>query len=627
MGIERSLNAPIRTLLKMLLDVGAFILALVISYLIRFPLDSFSYYFGEIAPLAPVFLLIRLGCFILFKLYKTMWRYSGVHALVRIIEATTLGSLVFIGLAYFASRTGLPRSVMMTDWMLVIFLTGGTRLSIRYIFSVNWDPGRSTRATHRVLICGAGKAGELLLRNIESSRNANIDVIGFLDDDPLKKGQYIHNKRVLGDRSDIGELVKKHDITEIYFTIPRLSGAETRELLKGIRDQISEEVGVKTIPGLSDLINGRVTFNQLRRFNIKDLLRRKPVHLDFTPVKELIKGRSVLVAGGGGSIGMELCRQIGRFDPERLLILDNSEYNLYTAEEVIKRQYPSLNLTCLVADACNEALMRKSFDRYSPDLVFHAAAYKHVPLMEMNPWSAVHNNLQSTFTLIKMCHEFHVDRFIFISTDKAVQPTSVMGVSKRVCELISLLHKDLSTTKILAVRFGNVLGSSGSVIPKFREQIEDGGPITVTHPEVTRYFMLISEAVELVLQACAVGENGNIYVLDMGEPLSIANLAEYMVELSGLKLNDDIKIVYTGLRPGEKMHERLFLDGEESSTPVPNLFVLNPDLSLDNNYLNRVQALITNLYTLNREELISELKKLVPEYQPDSSDDLATQQD
>ncbi len=609
---------------KILLDACAFLAAWLVSYLIRFPTDTVQQ-LSAAAPFIPLFIAIELASFAIFRQYAAMWRYSDLHVLEGIIKAATISTAAIVSVTFFARIMEVSRSILLINWLLVIFFSGGIRFLVRRVYTFDRRPLKNRDSYRRVLIYGAGKAGELLLRNIENTRQAGMNVIGLIDDDPIKQGQYIHEKKVLGDRTKIGELVRKHQVSDIIFSVPSLSGIEVRGLLDVIRNQVGDGVEIRTMPGLTDFVEDRITINELRKFEIKDLLRRKPVHLDFTPVKELIAGRSVMVVGGGGSIGTELCLQAASFDPERLIILDNSEYNVYSAEAMLRGQFPNLNLVCLVADACNMNLMQKVFMHQHPAIVFHAAAYKHVPLMEMNPWAAVDNNLSITLVLVELCRKFNVERFILISTDKAVQPTSVMGATKRVCEQITLLHKEEGSTKYIAVRFGNVLGSSGSVIPKFKSQIESGSPLTVTHPNVTRYFMLISEAVELVLQAGAIGENGNIYVLDMGQPINIAELAKYMIELSGLRLNEDIKIVFTGLRPGEKLHESLFLEGEERSTDVPNLLVLTPRLAVDHEYLDQVKQLLAKLYELNHMELRTELKKLVPEYQPSDVSDSIVQ--
>jgi len=612
--IQRFYSGYLRLTVKILLDITAFLAAFILSYLLRFSFGHFLDEVKQVLMFLPFIILVRVLIFAFFRLYAYMWRYSGTHDLLQILKASILGTVVIISSLYFIGHISLPRSVVATDWLMVVFFTGGVRLATRRFFALDWRALRERDSFGRVLIFGAGGAGEQLLRNIENTREVKVNVVGFLDDDPNKKGHYLHNKKVLGDRTKIGELVKKHNISDIYFSIPSLPGKEVRELLKLIHDQVEDNVEIKTMPGLTDLVSGRVSFNQLRRFEIRDLLRRKPVNMDYTPVKELIKGKTVLVVGGGGSIGLELCSQIASFEPERLLILDSSEYNLYTAEGSIQERYPDLKMVPIVADAANEPLMRRILGKYRPSLLFHAAAYKHVPLMEINPWSAVQNNLTSTMTLCRLATEYEVDRFILISTDKAVQPTSVMGATKRICEIIARIFHKESVTKFIVVRFGNVLGSSGSVILRFKEQIAKGGPITVTHPEITRYFMLISEAVELVLQAGAIGESGNIYVLDMGEPIPIIDLAKYMIELSGLKEDEDIKIIYTGLRLGEKLHESLYFEGEESATHVPNLLVLEPKSDPGSKYLSKVDKMISNLYYMNYSELISHLREFVPEY-------------
>jgi len=544
-----------------------------------------------------------------------MWRYSSLHTLKKILLAATFSTSVIIILSYFVTISGVSRSILIIDWLLVIFLSGAIRLIIREIYAFQGQSSKVKDSDQRVLIYGAGKAGELLLRGIQDERRVGIKVIGFIDDDPNKKSLFIHNTKILGNLSNIGELVRKYGINHIFISIPTLSGIEVRRILKTIREQVKEPLEIKTIPGLFELVRDKISINDLRKFEIRDLLRRKTVHLDSNPVKKMIAGCSVMVVGGGGSIGSELCRQIAAFNPARLIIIDNNEFNLYSISGYIEEHYPNLDFKNIVADACREQLMRKVFANYPPDLVFHSAAYKHVPLMELNPWAAVDNNITSTLTLVKLCHEFEVERFVYISTDKAVQPTSVMGASKRICEQIVLFNHLKETTKYLVVRFGNVLGSSGSVIPKFQSQIEAGGPVTVTHPQMTRYFMLVSEAVELVLQAGTIGEKGKIYVLDMGEPVNIAELARQLIELSGLTLDKDIKIIYTGLRPGEKLYERLYFEGEETATQIPNLLLLTPTTVNDNHYIDRVQKLLGEIYSLNSNELRGELKKLVPEYQ------------
>ena len=609
---------PIRIMMKIGLDIAAFTASVAVSYMLRFELDYIINQSSELLVFLVVYLILRLSTFFVFRLYSSMWRFTALHTLTGLIKSTTLGSVLILIAAYFIAIDKIPRSVLVLDWFLVLFFCGGIRIFTRYVYSYDWNSRHRQAKTGmiRTLIYGAGQAGELLLRNIENARDSEIVVVGFIDEDLNKKGKYIHNKPIFGDGECLGSIVRKHNITSIYLSIPSLSGLENRKILKSIMEQVGDSVEIKTIPGLIDLMKDRFSITQLRNFEIKDLLRRKPVSLDFEPVQELIKDKTVLVVGGGGSIGSELCFQIASFNPECIIILDNTEYNCYRTEDLlIKEKFPTQVVT-IVADACNDKMLKKVFTYYRPDLVFHAAAYKHVPMMEMNPWAATHNNIKSTLNLARLSKEFRVERFILISTDKAVQPTSVMGATKRICEQIIQLYNHSDSTKFITVRFGNVLGSSGSVIPKFKDQIEAGGPVTVTHPEICRYFMLISEAVELVLQAATIGESGNIYVLDMGEPIKIVELAKYMIELSGLKLNEDMKIEFTGLRPGEKIRESLYLKGEESLTDVPNLFVLSPKYVLNRSYLDLIQDLLNKLYQMDHDDLRSSMKILVPEFEP-----------
>ncbi|NQT34711.1 polysaccharide biosynthesis protein [bacterium] len=628
MTIDKFSNTYLRLLVKIFLDATLFYVAFIISYCIRFQPEAAFIHLDKIKYFLILAVLIQITGFGLFRLWSSMWRYAGTYDLVQLVKATTFCNGVVIAAwfflrnyeFFFPEKAVLPRSIIPTDWLLVVILNGSMRLAIRKIYSSGFGSLRKRSSYKRVLIYGAGSASEILLRNIESSREIGLNVIGLLDDDPAKFGKYIHNKKILGDRTKISEFVNKYKINAIYFSIPSLPGVEVRKILKAIGEQVEDGVEVKTIPGLTDIVSDRVTLNELRKFEIKDLLRRKPVELNFAPVRELITDKTVIVVGAGGSIGFELCCQIAAFRPDKLLILDNSEFNIYSAESTINEQYPDLTLIPIVADVTNEPIVRRIFEQYKPSLLFHAAAYKHVPLMEINPWSAVYNNLQSTLVLSRLAIENNVKRFILISTDKAVRPSSVMGATKRVCEIMSHVHHLADDTEFIVVRFGNVLGSSGSVIPKFKKQISNGGPITVTHPEITRYFMLVSEAVELVLQAGAVGESGNTYVLDMGEPIAIVDLARYMIELSGLKENDDIKIEFTGLRPGEKLRESLYFEGKEIATRVPNLLVLHPKIEFDKKYLRKVDTLITRLPELDHRNLIKELQELVPEYDPNQSE-------
>lgn len=611
-----NLNISVNLILKIAADSIAVLSAFIVSFLVRFSFINAWNEILSIIVIIPFYLLIRIVCLAIFKLYSIIWRYSGIHALSNLIKGSITGTIIIIILDFFVTTIVIPRSIVVMDCILVIFFTGGLRLLVRQIYSAKMNQDRKGKLTKNVLIYGAGDSGELLLRSLKASDEIEVIIVGFIDDDKHKIGKYIDNKRVLGNRDNIGEIARKYNIKEIFFSIPSLAGYEIRELLKVVREKIDESIVLKTIPVLSDLINGSVSFEQLRKFELKDILRRKPVSINFDLVNKLIKSKKILVVGGGGSIGSELCRQISIFKPEKVIVLDNCELNCYIIEEDLRKEFPDIDLVTIVADACDEEYTEKIFSTYNPDIVFHAAAYKHVPMMELNPWAAVRNNLTGTLVLNKLCLKYNVDKFVLISTDKAVNPTSVMGATKRICELITLMNSGKSDTKYMTVRFGNVLGSSGSVINKFKNQINQGGPLTVTDKEMTRFFMLVSEAVELVLQAGALGDTGKIYVLDMGEPIKIEEIAKYMIELSGLKVNEDIKIEYVGLRPGEKLHESLLLVGQEKETKVPNLLVLDPNLTIDNGFMLRVQSLLDNLYSLNHKQIRQALKDIIPEYDP-----------
>ncbi|MCB2212984.1 polysaccharide biosynthesis protein [bacterium] len=561
-----------------------------------------------------VLIAFRHLSFLILRNHTSIWRYSSIVDLYKLMQGAAMGSLLFYITDLFTLPHEVPPLVLFIELLLFLFFSGGARVLIRRIFELYIEHPEGTSSTQNVLIYGAGRAGELLIRNIKTSKNIGINLVGIVDDDPFKRGRRIHNVPVIGTGTDIKRLAEEYKIHEIYFAVASLNGVQTRRLLKLIDDQVRDGVKVKIMPGLKDLVGGRVTVNQLRNVEIKDLLRRSPVELDKTPVLRMIKDQKILIVGGGGSIGSELCRQVASANPKELLIMDSSEFSVYQITEQLLQSHPQIRVHPIVLDACREPQVRKLFELHRPDHVFHAAAYKHVPLMEANVMSAVYNNVKATIVLSQIAADFGVKRFVLISSDKAVQPTNVMGATKRMCELVVLNASAAQTTKFMAVRFGNVLGSSGSVIPKFKEQIAKGGPVTVTHPEITRYFMLIPEAVELVLQAGAIGENSSIYVLDMGEPIRIHDLAEYMIKLSGLTPGEDVKIEYTGLRPGEKMHESLHLDGEECNTSIPDLMILRSAHLPDDSFLQRVDAYAEQCMTIDEKTARARLKEFVPEY-------------
>ncbi len=609
-------DAYLRRLVKVLIDVAACTTAVIISYLLRFSPAEAMVRFQDKLHIWMLIIGLEVIGFALLRLYSAFWRYTGYESLIKLVSVITLSLTFAVGLSQALGLPIPPRSAVALCWFITVTLCAGVRLSRRHLHALKSRRSRPTEATQRVLIYGAGNAGENLLRSIDMAADIHIFVVGFIDDDPVKFGNTMRNRRVLGDRRRIGELARKHHVSDIYIAIPTLSGKQFRDVLDAVHAQVGDRVRIHTLPGIVHFVSGRVSIDQMRKVEIGDLLRRSPVHLDNEPVRRLIRGQPVMVVGGGGSIGSELCKQIAGLAPSYLVVVDSSEFNTYQIDAELRRVFPQLTIYCLVADAGSMPIMHRIFAEYRPAYVFHAAAYKHVPLMEAHPWAAVVNNLACTLTLTELAGQFRVKRFVLVSSDKAVRPTNVMGATKRICELITLTQNRISSTDFLAVRFGNVLNSSGSVIPRFAQQIAAGGPVTVTHPEITRYFMLIPEAVELVLQAAAAGERGSICVLDMGEPVRIAELARHMIQLSGADPDNDIRIVYTGLRPGEKLHESLYFEGDESATQIPNLFVLTPKLTTGVPYLARSRQLVDTACNLERVPLMLAIKELAPEYQP-----------
>jgi FlaA1/EpsC-like NDP-sugar epimerase len=610
-------DAYLRRLAKVLIDASACTGAVAASYLLRFPPGEALLRFQDKSHIWLLIIGLEIIGFAVLRLYSAFWRYTGYESLMKLVAVVTLSLAFGVGLSH---ALGLPvpqRSTVALCWFLTTALCSGARLTRRHMHELKSRRSRPSEATQQVLIYGAGNAGENLLRSIDMAADIHIHVVGFVDDDPLKLGNTMRNRRVLGNRHRIGELARKHHISDIYLAIPSLSGKQFRDVLDAVLAQVFDRVRIHTLPGIVNFANGRVAIEQMRKVEIGDLLRRSPVHLDHAPVHRLVRGQPVMVVGGGGSIGSELCKQIASLEPSYLVVVDSSEFNTYQIDSELRRLFPELSIYCLVADAGSMPIMHRIFSEYRPAYVFHAAAYKHVPLMEAHPWAAVVNNLACTLTLTELASQFRVKRFVLVSSDKAVRPTNVMGATKRICEIITLTQNRMSSTDFLAVRFGNVLGSSGSVIPKFAQQIARGGPVTVTHPDITRYFMLIPEAVELVLQAAAAGERGNIYVLDMGDPVRIADLARHMIQLSGADPDNDIRIEYTGLRPGEKLHESLYFEGDESATQIPNLFVLTPKLTTGVPYLERSRQLVISACSLERVRLLNAIKELAPEYQPE----------
>jgi FlaA1/EpsC-like NDP-sugar epimerase len=559
------------------LDVCALILAFTYAYLLRYDFSIPRNEVWHALIQLPLVITVQLAALYLIGFYKLIWRYVSLVEVKKCLVAVLYTAIFFLLLrAFLPDSLGtwrIPTSIILLD---TCFAFGGA-LSLRVFRRDLYErkrrrDGRVNNADKKaVLLIGAGRAGMMTATEIGARGDMALDIVGFVDDDPMKQGLTLNGKKVLGTTADLSRLVKEHKVDHVVVTISKASRQEFRRLLS-----LCENIPVKVrvIPSLSEIVLGRVKVSRIRDVEIEDLLGREPVRLDNESVAHLLTGKTVLVTGAGGSIGSELARQVARFEPRRLLLVERSEFALFSIERELKNSSPNLHITALMADIGDERRMADVFNTYRPQVVLHAAAHKHVPMMEANVSEAVKNNTLGTHIVGQLAGTHGVEVFVLISTDKAVNPTSVMGASKRMAELvIQDLDKSFST-RYVAVRFGNVIGSAGSVIPIFRDQICKGGPVTVTHPDMVRYFMTIPEASQLVLQAGAIGEGGEIFILDMGEPVSILDLAKETIRMSGLRPYEDIDIVFTGVRPGEKLYEELQTIGEKvTKTHHPKIFI------------------------------------------------------
>lgn len=549
-----------------LFDVAALSAAFVLSYLIRFEFTLPPDWRDLCLRQLPLVVLFQFAALSVFGVYAFIWRYVGMAELKAFVRAaiTALVLLVAMRLAFPESLRDfrVPLSILLLDACLAFGAVLGLRV-LRRLFSERYEKGSHRAATDvekkRALLVGAGRAGVLAAKEILGREDSGLDVRGFVDDDPLKQNSVILGLRVLGTTADLKGLVKRLAIDEVVITIAQAPRREIRRIV-GICEEIP--VRVRIMPGIWEILQGDVQVSSIRDVEIEDLLGREPVKLDEEELRRFLVGRTVMVTGAGGSIGSELARQIARLGPRQLLLVERAEFALFDIDREIRRRWPDAQPIPVVADIGEESRMRAVFELYRPQVILHAAAHKHVPLMEANPGEAIRNNVLGTHRLGSLAGEYGADVFVMISTDKAVRPTSIMGASKRVAELVVQDLDRRYRTRFVAVRFGNVLGSTGSVIPIFREQIRSGGPVTVTHPEMVRYFMTIPEASQLVLEAGSMGHGGEIFVLDMGEPVKIVDLARDMITLSGLKPHEDIDIVFSGIRPGEKLYEEVGTEEE-----------------------------------------------------------------
>jgi FlaA1/EpsC-like NDP-sugar epimerase len=613
--------------LILVIDAILIVVAYLFAYLLRFegqiPKQEWKNFIATIPYILPFKILV----FIYFGLYRGMWRYTSLVDLLNVLKATlTSSALIILTILFIYRFQGFPRSIFIIDGFLTFIFIGGVRVAIRLFLSekekglpslLQFNPfaqRKAIRPSKGLLIIGAGDAGEKMLREIRDNPRLNYEVIGFLDDDSNKKGMRIHGVEVLGSIARIHDMAYRDEMDEILIAMPSASAKQMRRIIEAC-----EGTGLKTrtTPGIGELIDGKVSFKTIREVSFEDLLGRDPVKLDMERIGGYLAGKVVLVSGAGGSIGTELCRQISLFAPKILVLLDKTENSLFHLEMEFRQRYPKITIMPVLGDVQNESFLEKLFKVNKPQVVFHAAAFKHVPIVELNPWEGVFNNVIGTKNIVETSHKFGIERFIMISTDKAVRPSSVMGATKRVAEMITSCYALSNPTRFVSVRFGNVIGSEGSVIHLFKKQIERYGPVTVTDPEITRYFMTIPESCKLILQAGALGNGGEIFILDMGTPIKIVDMARDLIRRSGFKPDVDIEIKFTGLRPGEKLHEELITEGEGIvRTPYDKIFVLKGD-TCDLNWLNqKIEELVKLAKEQNTSGIKSKLKEIIPEYQP-----------
>ncbi|HVS26954.1 MAG TPA: nucleoside-diphosphate sugar epimerase/dehydratase [Burkholderiales bacterium] len=596
-------------------DLVAVALAWCLAYWLRFNMDFEHPQLRSMWQTLPWVMLSQALIFLWFGLYRGIWRYASLPDLKRIFLAVASAAMAApLVLLMLRIPALVPRSVVVLDPILLFLIMCGSRIAYRL-----WKERRlyslANLQAKPVIVLGAGDAAASLVKDLARSREWR--VVGFLDDNPKKHGRLLHGVKVLGRIDELADHAQKMQIQHAIIAMPSVAHEMRHRAMS-----VCVNAGVKalTVPSFDDLLSGKVTVSQIRQVELDDLLGRDPVVLDNAGLKELFAGKTIMVSGAGGSIGSELCRQIARFKPQRLVLFELNEFALYRIEQEFLSDFPDTAVVCVIGDVKSRSRVDQVLAQYLPSIVFHAAAYKHVPLMEaQNAWEAVLNNALGTYVLSHAAANHHAEKFVLVSTDKAVNPTNVMGASKRLAEMICQALQPDSATRFVMVRFGNVLGSAGSVIPKFREQIEKGGPVTVTHPEIIRYFMSIPEAAQLVLQAGLMGKGGEIFVMDMGEPVKIAELAKDLIRLSGFS-EDEIKIVFTGLRPGEKLYEELLANDENTlPTPHPKLRIARAR-QMDVQWLADALIWLDQAQPLRDEQVKADLLKWVPEYAAAQSD-------
>jgi FlaA1/EpsC-like NDP-sugar epimerase len=600
-------------------DIGLIALSYYLAYLLRFEGQIPEKVLAVFKQTVLMVVAVKVVCFFIFTLYRGMWRYTSIVDFLNVLKAVAVSSvsLVLIFLFLFSFQ-GFSRAIFVIDFILTLYFIASTRLGIRMVLSMQ-DADyfaffkRRNKNAKKLLIIGAGDTGARILREMMENPRVNLTPVGFLDDNPEKRAKSIHGVPVLGHIDKIDKI--EVDFDEILITTPSATGAQMERIVAACKRTGKP---FKTMPQIGELIDGRVSLKLVRNVSITDIVGREEMRLDHEEIRNYLHGKRIMITGAGGSIGSELVRQISRFKPRAVALLDMGEYNLYQVEIECRERFGGIEIKTYLVDLSNPHTTCRVFEDFRPDVVFHAAAYKHVPMQELNPWEAIQNNIQGTRNAIRCSIDMGVDKFVLVSTDKAVRPTNIMGVSKRICELLSSSMKWNASTRFLAVRFGNVLGSSGSVIPLFQQQIARGGPVTITHPDITRYFMSIPEAAQLILQAGAMGEGGEIFILKMGNPVRIADLAHEVIRLSGFEPGKDIRVVYTGLRPGEKLYEELITEGEGIvPTLHEKIMVLRgTNGSSYEKVSSQIDDLIDVAATFDTAAIKLKLKEIVPEYTP-----------
>lgn len=610
----------IRRVFLVCYDVCAVFLAGMLALLARFDfsLSAVPVQFVENAwKSLPAAAVTTVLIFWIFRLYTSLWSYAGAIEMMYLVSACvieTLVNMVLLLLSHPETGFPVPRSYYAFYGLFLLIFILICRYSYRALRGIR-NMIRDAEYTRNVLIIGAGEAGNALIKEIKNSRYLKKRVVGVIDDNPGKVGGYIHGIKIVGDREDILLKCMELHVHEIIVAMPSASPKQMKQIL-----DICKQTGceLKRVPGMYQLVNGDVNVSSLKEVDVNDLLGRDPVEVDLDSIMGYVSGKTIMVTGGGGSIGSELCRQIAERNPKQLIIVDIYENSTYDVQNELKMKYPDLNLVVLIASVRNENRMKYIFETYKPDIVYHAAAHKHVPLMEDSPNEAVKNNVLGTWKLVQAADKFGVKRFVMISTDKAVNPTNIMGATKRICEMIIQTYNKRSKTEYVAVRFGNVLGSNGSVIPLFKKQIERGGPVTVTDPNIIRYFMTIPEAVSLVLQAGAYAKGGEIFVLEMGEPVKILDLARNLILLSGHKPDEDIPIVFTGLRPGEKLFEEMLMDEEGMQNTANKLIHIGKPIDMDDEKFLKQLAELKEYVVTEPDDIREWVKRIVPTYHPEN---------